>query len=108
MNLRNQEGQTAIDVAQENGYDEAVELLTRQNRLRRLLSPNMSASRRRQLDEEDVPDDQKCVICYQRRKEVICAPCGHKALCRVCTKALLTRPEAERNCPVCREKVRNW
>lgn len=104
---RDEDGHTPMQVAEENDNRAMVDLLASQHLLRRLLSGGGgSSARRRQA--EALPDDLKCVICCSAPKEVITAPCGHKSTCKRCTKVLLTRPTAERNCPVCRERIDSY
>ncbi len=108
---RDDSGRTAVEMAEEAKDTEAVNILVRHSLLKRLSSFNRSASQRErnesQENAEEIPEDQECVVCKTRRRDVICAPCGHRVLCRGCTKRLFLRPnEAERKCPMCRHKVR--
>ena len=52
------------------------------------------------IKEEDIPDENKCVICFSRtqRKNVL-VPCGHTQFCSKCAKENLE------NCPLCRAKI---
>lgn len=43
-----------------------------------------------------------CVVCFDAPRETVLAPCGHRALCQRCTRALV---EARRGCPICRAAV---
>lgn len=108
--LRDAVDMTPMQLAEDNGERAMVELLARQHRLRRLLSGSggSSARRRQSAEAENTPDEERCVICCLTRKEVIAAPCGHRSTCKRCTKALLTRPTKDRNCPVCRERIDSY
>jgi len=46
----------------------------------------------------NVPEQEQCVICYDRRIDAVLLECGHLAVCVVCTKNL-------RDCPICRRLV---
>ena len=81
------------------------EILTRQRRLSRLLSPIGGYSFN--ID-EPVPEDQLCPICLTNKRDVILAPCGHKAMCKRCARVVLSRPEAERVCPFDRVLIESY
>lgn len=40
-------------------------------------------------------EDNTCVICYERTKEMVFIPCGHICLCAKCG-------EGKTTCPICR------
>lgn len=115
---RSRDGATAAQLARESGAAEAEELLTRRSRLQRLLSPGGAGAgggARGGAGDDDagddageVPEDQMCCVCYGRRKEVILAPCGHKCMCKTCTRTILSRPEAERNCPIDKIRIESY
>jgi rubrerythrin len=113
-NPRKRDGEeyTAAELAEHYDDPIAVDILTRFARLQRLSTFNRSASQRErnesQENAEELAEDLVCVLCRTEKKEVILAPCGHKILCRRCTKRLLTRPEAERKCPMCRTKLESF
>ena len=52
------------------------------------------------IDEETLPSDEKCVICFSKtgRKSAL-VPCGHTQLCSTCMKKNLE------TCPLCREPI---
>lgn len=104
--LRNVLGRTPLEVAKEAGYEQVAEMLTRQRRLSRLLSRNDTNSFKAR--EEDIPEAEQCLVCFVRRKEVILAPCGHKATCRRCTRIILSQPESERLCPMDRTPIESF
>ncbi len=110
--IRNRDNQTAADIAKESEDAIAVEILAKFQRLARLSTFNRSASQRQrnesQENADELTDDLVCVTCLTERKEVILAPCGHKIMCRRCTKRLFTRPEAERRCPLCRSTLESF
>jgi hypothetical protein len=49
----------------------------------------------------EVPEDECCSICLDRRANVVAIPCGHSTFCVTCTAN--TRPG---ECPLCREACR--
>ncbi|XP_055603569.1 mitochondrial E3 ubiquitin protein ligase 1 [Uranotaenia lowii] len=59
-----------------------------------------SRAQRRALGRQPVvSDEQRCVVCVDNPKEVICLPCGHVCLCENCAEKIKV------NCPVCRAKI---
>jgi len=46
-------------------------------------------------------DEFRCIICSDRRRDVVLVPCGHLSICLTCSNLL---PEPKR-CPVCRSDV---
>ncbi|XP_058462180.1 mitochondrial E3 ubiquitin protein ligase 1 [Malaya genurostris] len=59
-----------------------------------------SRAQRRALARQQVfNDEQRCVVCVDNPKEVICLPCGHVCLCENCAEKI------KLNCPVCRSKI---
>ena len=52
------------------------------------------------INEEEIPDENKCVICFSRtqRKNVL-VPCGHTQFCSKCVK------ENMETCPLCRANI---
>uniref|UniRef100_A0A1Q3FAG0 RING-type E3 ubiquitin transferase n=1 Tax=Culex tarsalis TaxID=7177 RepID=A0A1Q3FAG0_CULTA len=57
------------------------------------------AQRRAQARQQVFNDEQRCVVCVDNPKEVICLPCGHVCLCENCAEKI------KLNCPVCRSKI---
>lgn len=55
--------------------------------------------RRRRMRDEDLPENQVCVVCRQNPREMIMLPCGHVCLCEDCAE------EITETCPVCRRKI---
>lgn len=55
--------------------------------------------RRVQARQQVFSDEQRCVVCVDNPKEVICLPCGHVCLCENCAQKI------KLNCPVCRSKI---
>lgn len=50
---------------------------------------------------------KKCVICWERKVEVIFVPCGHSCLCLFCSKqADLMAESYNDQCPICRSNFR--
>jgi len=46
----------------------------------------------------NIPEQEQCIICYDRRIDAVLLECGHLAVCVTCTKNL-------RECPICRRLV---
>lgn len=57
------------------------------------------AQRRAKARQQVFNDEQRCVVCVDNPKEVICLPCGHVCLCENCAEKI------KLNCPVCRSKI---
>jgi len=47
---------------------------------------------------KEIPDAEKCVVCYRRRASTVFIGCGHSPCCLKCAKEL-------NFCPICREQV---
>lgn len=59
-----------------------------------------SRAQRRALARQPVfNDEQRCVVCVDNPKEVICLPCGHVCLCENCAEKIHS------SCPVCRSDI---
>ncbi|KRT83128.1 hypothetical protein AMK59_4273 [Oryctes borbonicus] len=52
--------------------------------------------RRSRVRDEDLPENQICVVCKVNPREIILLPCGHVCLCEDCCSDILNL------CPVCR------
>ncbi len=48
----------------------------------------------------DLPDEQKCVVCLERKKAGAFYRCGHNCCCWTCGKRFIGNP-----CPICRQVV---
>ncbi|TQD96194.1 hypothetical protein C1H46_018177 [Malus baccata] len=57
-----------------------------------------------QIEEEDVPEGQLCVICLMRRRRSAFIPCGHRVCCHPCSISI--ERDIAPKCPVCRQEIR--
>ena len=48
-------------------------------------------------------ESDECVVCWAHVKDVVCVPCGHVAMCKSCSNAVV---ESSGLCPVCRVRIR--
>lgn len=55
--------------------------------------------RRSRLRSTNLTEEQRCVVCVENPKEVICLPCGHVCLCENCAARI------NLHCPVCRAVI---
>lgn len=62
---------------------------------------NQAAPARKSQAQEGKQDE--CVVCWTHEKDVVCIPCGHVAMCKECSQAVLKKNGL---CPVCRTKIR--
>jgi len=46
----------------------------------------------------NIPENEQCIICFDRRIDCVLLECGHLAVCMSCSKNL-------RECPICRRMV---
>lgn len=113
VSAKNKEGITPAERARLCGNERLADWLGNQSRLRRLLSPpnsqggsnNSRSFNRSKSTLDDVPREEACVVCWERRREVILAPCGHKVMCKRDTRRVMEGPEEKRFCPMCKEKI---
>lgn len=106
-------GRNAATLAEEKGFEELAEMLKKSRQLSRLFSSNSGSSRREGIKEgegegEEVPREEACICCLERRKEVIFAPCGHRLVCRRCFRENVGTSEAMQKCMVCKESIVSW
>ena len=59
------------------------------------------------MQQEEVDDDDTCIICQDREKVTVVVPCGHCDFCLQCVLELYKKgdPEKEQTCPICREPI---
>ena len=54
--------------------------------------------------DENIPDELKCVICWQRREAtVLYLPCKHANTCQTCAETIMQ--SNPKTCPTCRAKI---
>lgn len=46
--------------------------------------------------------DTDCIVCMDKKYEVVLVPCGHYCLCKECATHL---QKLKSNCPLCRQKI---
>ena len=63
--------------------------------------PTQSAAASKSGGPEGRQDE--CVVCWAHEKDVVCIPCGHVAMCKGCSQAVLKKDGL---CPVCRTQIR--
>ncbi|GMH67312.1 hypothetical protein TL16_g12930 [Triparma laevis f. inornata] len=56
------------------------------------------------INEEEEYED-KCFICIVKVPDTHMRPCGHSAVCRDCTRELMTRSQP---CPICRKPISSF
>lgn len=59
----------------------------------------MRKERRKRIRDEEVPENQQCVVCRRNPREVILLPCGHVCLCEDCSVNIGSL------CPMCRSAI---
>lgn len=55
------------------------------------------------LHEDDLDDEEACVICLAERRDTVLVPCGHVVLCQDCCTDVMDGGSKE--CPVCRVPI---
>lgn len=50
-------------------------------------------------------DENLCIICYDRKKNVIYLPCRHQKYCEECSSQIAARVEGKFDCPFCKQTV---
>lgn len=83
-----------------------IYLRKKQERIERKLKETLENARRerKQLSRTrplELREDQKCIVCIDNPKEIICLPCGHVCLCEDCSS------KVQLTCPVCRARIEN-
>ncbi|XP_055317997.1 mitochondrial E3 ubiquitin protein ligase 1 [Sitodiplosis mosellana] len=83
-----------------------IYLRKKQERVERKLKESLEKARRERRQQSraqprELRDDEKCVVCVENPKEVICLPCGHVCLCEDCSAKIKI------SCPVCRATIDN-
>ncbi|XP_076626757.1 mitochondrial E3 ubiquitin protein ligase 1 [Colletes latitarsis] len=73
-----------------------------EQRLSEELRQSLAASRkerRQRVRDNDLRDDQLCVVCRTNPREIILLPCGHVCLCEDCANDITN------DCPLCRTPI---
>ncbi|KAL0053177.1 hypothetical protein WJX82_002052 [Trebouxia sp. C0006] len=61
-------------------------------------------------NDDDAEQQNMCIVCWVMKRETTLAPCGHRVLCRGCTKELMSARKQGRDClcPICRTEVESY
>ncbi|KAL0028126.1 hypothetical protein WJX77_008751 [Trebouxia sp. C0004] len=61
-------------------------------------------------NDDDAEQQNMCIVCWVMKRETTLAPCGHRVLCRGCTKELMSARQQGRDClcPICRTEVESY
>lgn len=83
-----------------------IYLRKKQERIERKLKEALEKARRERKQQSrtkprELREDQKCIVCIENPKEIICLPCGHVCLCEDCSSKI------QLTCPVCRASIDN-
>ena len=93
IDIRDEHGKTAEEIAASKGFTEIVELIT--NKRMESLSLNQNNS-------SENPNE--CKICFEQKEEsFVFLPCGHTVACEQCCRRILGEP-----CPICRQVVNQY
>eukprot|EP01083_Nonionella_stella_P096862 272327_1 len=60
------------------------------------------------INDEDTytaSDNNRCLLCYDRRANTVFLPCGHVSYCNDCVQSSI---DNDRRCPQCRQKITDW
>lgn len=81
-----------------------IYLRKKQERIERKLKEALEKARRERKQQSrtkprELREDQKCIVCIENPKEIICLPCGHVCLCEDCSSKI------HLSCPVCRANI---
>ena len=104
--LIDNDGNSAMTLAQDNGSTEIIRLLQSRRMFARLESSR--STHRSPTALQDGTSAPICVICMDRPAQVILAPCGHRVLCKRDCKRLFEQPEERRKCPMDHEKIESF
>ncbi|XP_066997805.1 mitochondrial E3 ubiquitin protein ligase 1 isoform X2 [Anabrus simplex] len=66
---------------------------------RRQLREAAREARRLRFGDDELPENQQCVVCCDCSREIIVFPCGHFCMCEDCSDKITT------NCPICRTVI---
>jgi ankyrin repeat protein len=105
---RDADGATPHDLAARDGNRAAAEELRNESRLARLVS-RMGSRDRRARTVAGLADEALCCVCRALPREVIIAPCGHRATCKRCLRKILSLSDpAAHKCPLCTGAVESF
>ncbi|KAL1140971.1 hypothetical protein AAG570_000897 [Ranatra chinensis] len=71
----------------------------RDEEIKQKLEESRKERRKNVRVQEELPENQLCVVCRVNPKEIIILPCGHVSLCEDCSNNITT------DCPVCRSPI---
>ncbi|XP_031631259.1 uncharacterized protein LOC116345747 [Contarinia nasturtii] len=54
------------------------------------------------------PDSDKCIICYENKKNAVLKPCNHQHTCDSCWRSWRSEWRSDERCPVCKQKVTSY
>ena len=105
-------GVTPLLIAAEKGHEKVVKLLLNREDIRvsqaRIdghtpmamawgMGHNKVAELLKRKLREPLDDDSVCIVCLDRRPDVVLIPCGHKNMCRACARQW---KKEQKGCPV--------
>jgi hypothetical protein len=53
-------------------------------------------------EEEDIDENQLCVVCLENPREEVLVPCGHWVMCSECCAEIKS---SSNECPMCRQEI---
>uniref|UniRef100_A0A069DSX6 RING-type E3 ubiquitin transferase n=1 Tax=Panstrongylus megistus TaxID=65343 RepID=A0A069DSX6_9HEMI len=71
----------------------------REEELKRKLDASRKERRQNARTGDEIPENERCVVCRENPKEIIILQCGHVCICEDCSEVITT------DCPVCRSPI---